>query len=179
MDTIKNAEKIVNVAVITTSATGAIPIPFADAPLLIGQQVAMMTAIAGVFKIDIEKDGLKALATAALATGGATLVGKTLISGTFKLIPGIGWLIGGVLSGTTAGLITHSIGNAFIEVCKAIQMGNLDESEITSKECVETFLKYFYDYKKRKSESPDFPDDSEYSEINDDRDEFDMAKDNE
>ena len=33
----------------TTGATGAVPLPFADAPLLIGQKVAMMMAINGVF----------------------------------------------------------------------------------------------------------------------------------
>ena len=177
MNTIKNAENIVNVAMVTTSATGAIPIPFADAPLLIGQQVVMMTAIAGVFKINIEKDGLKALVTAALATGGATLIGKTLVSGVFKLIPGVGWLIGGAISGSTAGLITYSIGYAFIEVCKAIQMGNLDGNDISSKECAEAFLKYFYDFKKKKTESSDFSCADEYNEFNAERDEYDLAED--
>ena len=42
MNTIKKAERVVSVAVTVAVATGAIPIPFADAPLLIGEQVAMM-----------------------------------------------------------------------------------------------------------------------------------------
>ena len=183
MDTISKAEEIVGMAVVTTAATGAIPIPFADAPLLIGQQVVMMTAIAKAFKIDIQKDGLKALATAAIATGGATLVGRTLVAGAFKFIPGIGSVIGGMISASTAGIITYSIGKAFIEVCKAIRMGNLDGNDISSKECIEAFLKYFYDFKNKKPESPDFSCDDEYKEFEeeynefDERDEYDLAKD--
>ena len=41
----EKANNIVLGFVASTTATGAVPIPFADAPLLVGQQVAMMIAI--------------------------------------------------------------------------------------------------------------------------------------
>ena len=45
----EKANNIVLGFVASTTATGAVPIPFADAPLLVGQQVAMMIAINNVF----------------------------------------------------------------------------------------------------------------------------------
>ncbi len=70
----EKAENVVAVAAAATAATGAVPIPFADMPLLIGEQVAMMARICTIYKIDIKKDGLKALATAAIGAGGAGVI---------------------------------------------------------------------------------------------------------
>jgi uncharacterized protein (DUF697 family) len=148
MNTIEKAERTVSIAAAAAAATGAVPIPFADAPLLIGEQVAMMAAIAKIFKINIQEDGLKTLAAAALGVGGATVVGKTVVSNIMKFIPGIGWFIGGVISGATAGAITNWVGMAFIELCKTIRIGKLDEESLTSKEGLATFLSYFKGFSK-------------------------------
>ena len=83
---IEKADNAVLAAVAATTATGAIPIPFADAPLLIAEQVSMMVAINGIFKIDVEKDALKSLVVAALGVGGATVLGKTVATNLIKLI---------------------------------------------------------------------------------------------
>lgn len=48
----KKAQKIVLTFSGTSGATGAIPIPFADAPLLVAQQIAMMAAVSGAFEFD-------------------------------------------------------------------------------------------------------------------------------
>ena len=74
----EKAENAVAVAVAATATTGAIPIPFADAPLLIAEQVTLMATICGIYGIDVGKDGLKMLATTALGAGGAAIVGKTV-----------------------------------------------------------------------------------------------------
>lgn len=129
---LEKADNAVAVAVGTTAVTGAVPIPFADAPLLVAQQVALMATICGIFKIDIKRDGLKALATVALGAGGATVVGKTLATNLVKLIPGAGSVVGGAISAGTAGVVTLAMGKAFIQVCKACKMGKLNENEITS-----------------------------------------------
>ena len=49
------------IAVAATVATVAIPIPFADASLLIGEQVILMATICGIYGMTIGKDGLKML----------------------------------------------------------------------------------------------------------------------
>lgn len=121
----EKADNVVLGFAASTGATGAIPIPFADAPLLIGQQVAMMVAINSIFKFDVSKDALKSLATAAIGVGGATVVGKTIVANALKFIPGVGSVAGGTISATTAGLITLALGKAYIQVCKSIKMGKL------------------------------------------------------
>ena len=128
----EKAENAVAVAVAATAATGAVPIPFADAPILIAEQVALMTTICGIYGIDIGKDGLKMLATTALGAGGAAIVGKTLATNLIKLVPGAGSVVGGVISAGTAGVVTLAMGKAFIEVCKAVKLGKLSETDITS-----------------------------------------------
>ena len=117
----------------STGATGAIPIPFADAPLLVAQQVAMMVAINGIFGFDVSRDALASLATAALGVVGATALGKTVASNLLKMIPGVGSVAGGAISAGTAGVITLALGQAYIQVCKAIKMGKLNQDDLTKK----------------------------------------------
>lgn len=140
---LEKADNAVMAAVAATTATGAIPIPFADAPLLIGEQVAMMVAINAIFKIEVEKDALKSLVTAALGVGGATLLGKTIATNLIKLIPGAGTVAGGAVSAGTAGAITLALGKAYIQVCKAIKMGELNQSDLTKKAGIERLKKEF------------------------------------
>jgi len=147
---IEKANNTVLGFVASTTATGAIPIPFADAPLLIGEQVAMMTAINLIFDFDVDKDALKSLVTAALGVGGVTVIGKTIASNLIKLVPGAGSVAGGVISGGTAGALTLALGKAYIEVCKAIKMGKLDEDELTKKAGRDLLKKSFKDQMKKK-----------------------------
>lgn len=128
----EDAENAVAVAVAATAVTGAVPIPFADAPIMIAEQVALMATICGIYEIDIEKDGLKMLATTAISAGGAAFVGKTVASNLLKFIPGIGTVMGGAISAGTAGVITLAMGKAFIEVCKMVKVGKLSQSDLTS-----------------------------------------------
>ena len=125
---IEKADNAVAVAVAATAATGAIPIPFADAPVLIAEQVTLMASICAIFKINVKK----ALAFAAIGTGGATIVGKTIATNLLKFIPGVGTIAGGAVSAGTAGVVTLAMGKAFIELCKAVRMGKLSEADITS-----------------------------------------------
>ncbi len=128
----EEAETVVVAASAAAAGIGVVPIPFADAPMLIAAQVTMMAKICSVYKIDIKKDGLKMLATAAIGAGGATVVGKTIATNLFKFIPGAGSIIGCVISAGTAGAITLTMGKAFIEVCKMVKVGKLSEYDLTS-----------------------------------------------
>lgn len=145
----EKANNIVLGFVASTTATGAVPIPFADAPLLIGQQVAMMLAINNVFGFNIKRDALQSLAVAAIGVGGATVIGKTVASNLMKLVPGVGSVAGGAVSAGTAGVITLALGKAYIEVCKAIKMGKLDQDALTQKEGREALKKAFKEQMKK------------------------------
>jgi uncharacterized protein (DUF697 family) len=130
---LEKADSVVLGFAAAAGATGAIPIPFADAPLLIGEQVAMMAAINAIFEFDVSKDALKSLATAVIGVGGATILGRTIVANALKFIPGIGSIAGGAISAATAGLITLALGKAYIQVCKAIEMGKLNQDDLTKK----------------------------------------------
>ncbi|MDE7245490.1 MAG: DUF697 domain-containing protein [Oscillospiraceae bacterium] len=146
---LEKADNAVAVAVAATAATCTVPIPFADAPMLVAEQVALMATICGIFKINIEKDGLKALATAALGASGATVFGKMIATNLLKLVPVAGTVAGGAVSAGTAGVITLALGKAFIEVCKAAKMGKLSENEITSSKGVNMLKSSFKEQLKK------------------------------
>ena len=139
----EKAENAVAVAVAATATTGAIPIPFADAPLLIGEQVTLMATICGIYRINIGKEGLKMLVTTVIGAGGAAIVGKTIATNLVKLVPGAGSVVGGAISAGTAGLVTLALGKAFIEVCKMVKVGKLSEADITSSKGVSVMKKLF------------------------------------
>ena len=145
----EKANNIVLGFVASTTATGAVPIPFADAPLLVGQQVAMMIAINKVFGFNIQRDALQSLVVAALGVSGATVIGKTVASNLMKLVPGAGSVAGGAVSAGTAGVITLALGKAYIEVCKAIKMGKLDQNALIKKEGREMLKKAFKEQMKK------------------------------
>ena len=139
----EKAENVVAVAVAATATTGAIPIPFADAPLLIGEQVTLMATICVIYRINIGKEGLKMLVTTVIGAGGAAIVGKTIATNLVKLVPGAGSVVGGAISAGTAGLVTLAMGKAFIEVCKMVKVGKLSEADITSSKGVSVMKKLF------------------------------------
>ena len=145
----EKADNAVAVAVAATAATGAIPIPFADAPLLIGEQLTLMATICGIYGMDIGKDGLKMLATTALGAGGATIVGKTIATNLLKFIPGAGSIAGGAISAGTAGVVTLAMGKAFIEVCKLVKLGKLSEKDVLSSQGVSIMKDQFKEQMKR------------------------------
>lgn len=145
----EKAENAVAVAVAATAATGAIPIPFADAPIMIAEQVTLMATICGIYGINIEKDGLKMLATTALGAGGAAIVGKTLATNLLKLIPGAGTVAGGAISAGTAGIVTLAMGKAFIEICKMVKLGRLSEADILSSKGKDIMKEQFKDQLKK------------------------------
>ena len=146
------AHDIVNIAVTAAVAAAAVPIPFADAPMLITDQVAMMGKISSLYKIDIKKSGLKTLAMAAIGAGGATVVGKAIVTSVMKFFPGIGSIGGGVIASGTAGIVTLAMGNAFITLCEKIKKGEIDEGFIYTKDFVSQFKELFKKELKRTKE---------------------------
>ena len=126
------------VAVATATATafgeGFAPIPFADSALLIPTQVAMIASITAIYGLDINKSIITAFVSSALGTGGATIAGKTIAANLLKLVPGAGTVLGGTISGATAGIITTALGEAYIMLMEAIYKGDLKASELGTAE---------------------------------------------
>ena len=130
----KAAYKAVKIAAAAAATTGAVPIPFSDAALLIPTQVTMLMHITTIFHIPIQKAALTTIATMAIGTMGTTFIGKTVVSNIFKMIPGIGTVTGGAISATTAAFLTTALGNAYIKILIKISKGEMRVSDLTTKE---------------------------------------------
>ena len=125
---VEKAKKIVKNYTAAASGTGAIPLPFADMIPLVGEQVAMMFAIAKVFGIHFEKDGLTAIANGVITTAGASLIGRNAVKAILNVLPG-GVFVSGIISASTAGTLTYGVGMAFIELCKKIRSGEISADD--------------------------------------------------
>lgn len=112
----KAARKWTRAYITTTFATGFSPIPASDAPLLITEQVTMLAHITSVFGVPVDKAILTTIVSSLFGSGVATVAGKTIVSNLLKLIPGVGWIVGGFISGTTAAILTASMAEAYIKL---------------------------------------------------------------
>lgn len=118
-----------------TFLVGFTPIPFADAPILASSQVAMIAKITSIFGVSMNKALLTSVLSAAAGVSGAVFTGRTLVSNLFKLFPGAGTVMGGIISGSTAALITTGLAHAYINVMTKVaaaeyQGGTMEESEV-------------------------------------------------
>ena len=114
-------------------AIGAIPIPASDAPVLIAEEIAMCVHITATFGLKMDKAAIADIVYTIIGTAGVTIVGKTVVANVLKLIPGAGSIAGGVISGTTAALLTAALGYTYIGVLTMIAKGELTEAELRTK----------------------------------------------
>ena len=104
-----------------SAAVGFIPIPWSDAPFLIGIQISMVAAIAAQFGITMEKNEAKDIVinlSKSSAIGVAVATTGKIVGSIIKLFPGIGSVIGGTICASTAGLGTYTLGQATISFFK-------------------------------------------------------------
>ncbi len=130
----KKAHSIVIGAAAGAAAIGAVPIPFSDAALLVPEQIAMMAGITAVFGIPVDKATLTAILSATIGTGGATLLGKTVVTNLLKLIPGAGSVVGGAISAATAAALTTALGEAYIVIMTMVAKGIVSPDFIKTQE---------------------------------------------
>ncbi|PRR82385.1 YcjF family protein [Clostridium vincentii] len=119
---------------ITTSfGVGFSPIPFSDATILVPEQVGMLAHITTIFGLKIDKNLLLAISTGVGGIAGATFAGRTVVANLIKFLPGAGTIIGGLISGVTASLLTTSLAFSYIEVMKKV-VTNQYEGKVTRNE---------------------------------------------
>ncbi|MBU3134709.1 50S ribosome-binding GTPase [Clostridium gasigenes] len=117
----------------TSFGIGFSPIPFSDSAILIPGQVGMLAHITTIFGVKVDKDLLVAVSSGVGGIAGATIAGKTLVANIIKFIPGAGTIIGGVISGGTASVLTTALAFSYIEVMKRVA-GNQYEGKVTKNE---------------------------------------------
>ena len=139
----KHAQVAVATAVTAAFGEGFAPIPFSDAAVLVPTQVTMIASITAIFGLEVDKGFLTGFVSSTIGTAGATVLGRTIVSNMIKLIPGVGTGIGGLISGTTAGLLTTALGEAYIIVMEMIYKGEMTREDLDSKEGKATMKRIF------------------------------------
>jgi uncharacterized protein (DUF697 family) len=119
------ADKIINLAAVAAGTAAATPIPFSDCFLIAPIQIGMMAKISYLFKLSLSDSFIQSVVTPILAS----LLGRSLFGTLIKLIPGLGSLVGGVISAGVAGTITKTIGHAYYKVLEELcdEDGNLND----------------------------------------------------
>ncbi len=142
------ATRWANGYIATTFGVGFAPIPFSDASILVPMQITMLAHITAIFGLSMDKQRLASIVAAIGGTGGATYLGRYIVSNTLKLIPGVGTLAGGLISGATASILTNALARAYIQVLSIIakrEKEGLDtdmpDIENMMKEAYEWYLK--------------------------------------
>ncbi len=148
----KHARAAVATAVTAAFGEGFAPIPFADALVLIPTQVAMIASITTIFGLEINKGLLTTFVSSTIGTAGATILGKTIVANILKLIPGIGTAAGGAISGTTAGILTAALGEAYIKVMEQVFKGELNSEDLYAEAGRNEMEKIFKDELKKKKD---------------------------
>lgn len=137
------AQAVVATSAVAAAATGAVPIPFSDAAVLVPEQIAMLGGITAIFGIPIEKGTITAIISATIGTAGTTVLGKTIVANLIKFIPGVGSVAGGVISGSTAAVLTSALGEAYIMVMSLICMGEVSIAELSTDKGKKEIAKIF------------------------------------
>lgn len=134
----KEAGKAVAAAAAQAAAVAATPIPFADAAVLVPIQLRMMSRIALLHNVPVDRATMLALASVAATTG----AGRSLATGLLKLVPGAGTLTGGVVGASVASGVTMAMGAAWIQVCRRYgRDGLVDGVALASGEVRELFVR--------------------------------------
>lgn len=146
----RHAQAAVATASLAAVGEGAAPIPFSDCALLIPTQLGMIASITVIFGFDVNKSIITALLSSTIGAGGATLLGKTVVSNILKFIPGAGTVAGSAISAGTAGVITAALGTAYIGVMELVFKGDMGINDIGTKKGKETMSNLFKEQLKMK-----------------------------
>lgn len=140
---VKRARSWAKKYIATTFGVGFVPIPFSDASVLVPMQVAMLAHITAIFGLSLDKTRLTSIVAAIGGTGGATFLGRYIVSNVLKLIPGAGTIVGGLISGSTASILTTALAFSYIETL-AIMTKNEKEGKSMSVFELEELMKKLY-----------------------------------
>lgn len=129
--------------IVTTFGVGFTPIPFSDATVLVPMQIGMMAHITAIFGISMDQTTTLGILGAIGGTGSATYLGRLIVSNLVKFIPGIGSVAGGMISGTTASIITTALAMSYIEVLTVIATAEANGEEVSPR-TVRKLMKNLY-----------------------------------
>ncbi len=136
------AAAVIKQAALVAGGIGAVPIPIADAALLVPHQVAMIARITAIYGLPQSKVRALSIAGAAILTGGATQAGRYAVTQMLRFVPG-GQIAGSAISATVAASLTRAIGIAWSRVCEyTLTLSPTDQTEFLHERVKDQFLTY-------------------------------------
>lgn len=140
-------------------AVGFVPIPFADAPILVANQMTMIARILYIYDLGGLENMLKGGAGGGIIGQLISNLGKTLAVNILAFIPGIGPLVKAFINGGVATLLTSALGEAVNISCykiyESVLNGNKDIEE-QMKNFGDMVQKYATEYFKEKKKPEDY-----------------------
>lgn len=127
----KSAYKAIATSMVAAGTVAASPIPFSDCLVLVPLEVAMLTSITVIYGVEISSGFIADFLSCTIGCGTASLLGKMAVVNILKFIPGVGSVLGGFVSGSTASIITSALGRAYIPIIELIYNGEFDYKSIT------------------------------------------------
>lgn len=137
------AQAVVASSAVAAAATGAVPIPFSDAAVLVPEQIAMIGGITAIFGVPMDQGTVMAIISATIGTAGTTVLGKTIAANLIKLIPAVGSVVGGVISAATAAALTAALGEAYIAIMVMVCKGDLSITDLKSEKGKAEIIRIF------------------------------------
>ena len=123
------------------TGVGAIPIPIADAAILMPTQAAMMLGISRAYGMKVGENSSIALLSAVTTPVVATTAGTAFAGALLKVFPVIGWLI----TGAVAGSITFAIGSVYTKFLHYLYEKNGDFPPQVS-QVIEEFPEFYNEH---------------------------------
>ncbi|GAA9130954.1 hypothetical protein Taitung69_08150 [Helicobacter pylori] len=125
---------------IASEVAGLIPIPFSDVLAIAPIQAGMIYKMNDAFGVKMKDSVAASLITGLLAVTAIGQTAKTIVANLIKFIPGVGSVVGAVISGATAAVITEGIGFAYL---KALETCFNDETGEVKLPAMDTIIPLF------------------------------------
>ena len=135
----KQARKYIRQQCTVAFGVGFAPIPMSDAPLLIANEMALIARILYLYDLGSVSDMIKSMGVSSLLGSLLTSLGKSAVASLIKLIPGIGTVIGGMISGGVGSTITAAVGEATSLVAYGISKARLNGDFAQAEEMIKNF----------------------------------------
>lgn len=110
-----------------------VPIPVADAAMLVPIQFTMLAQITSLYGIPLSKKQMIGIAGPMLGVTATTLAGKTIVSSLLKMVPGVGSVAGAVISSGTAVILTYALGKTYTIIMEKVSKGEINIDMLDNK----------------------------------------------
>ena len=118
---------------------GFAPIPMSDAPLLVANEMALIARILYLYDLGSVSDMIKSMGVSSLLGSLLTSLGKSAVANLIKLIPGVGTIVGGMISGGVGSTITAAVGEATSITAYSISKARLNGEYSKADEMIKNF----------------------------------------